>query len=294
MPRGVPRAGYRKTRNTSSDRMVQKMALLTNVALSAEPVVVESDVEIETKLNDRFEILQEMTEAATTGDVRALIVSGPGGLGKSYTVDRTLETWDPDGTSHVIIKGYVKPTGLYKLLYQNRAPGQVLVFDDADSVFLDDIAISMLKAVCDTTDRRVVSYLSEGILIDEETAERLPKSFQFDGTIIFISNMDFDAMIDRGSKLAPHLEAMMTRSHYIDLAMKTRRDYLIRIKQVVKAGLLRDRGLDEVMEADVMDFITKNAESLREVSLRMAIKIGIIRKKGSKNWQKTCRITCLK
>lgn len=293
MPRGVPRAGYRKPRQSKMDK-ANSLAKIMNVQVPVEPVVVETDEEIEQKLNDRFEVLAEMTEAATDGSVRSMIVSGPGGLGKSYTVERVLNSWDPNALSHTVVRGFVKATGLFKLLYQNRAPGQVLVFDDADSVFLDDVSVNLLKAVCDSTEKRIVSYMSEGILIDDETAERLPKSFEFEGTIIFITNMDFDGMIDRGSKLAPHLEAMLTRSHYIDLAMKTRRDYIIRIKQVVASGMLRGRGLDAEAEADVMEFIDENHDCLRELSLRMAIKLADIRKRNSKTWKKTARVTCCK
>lgn len=293
MPRGVPRAGYRKPRQSNMDK-ANSLAKIMNVQVPVEPVVVETDEEIEQKLNDRFEVLAEMTEAATDGSVRSMIVSGPGGLGKSYTVERVLNSWDPNALSHTVVRGFVKATGLFKLLYQNRAPGQVLVFDDADSVFLDDVSVNLLKAVCDSTEKRIVSYMSEGVLIDDETAERLPKSFEFEGTIIFITNMDFDGMIDRGSKLAPHLEAMLTRSHYIDLAMKTRRDYIIRIKQVVASGMLRGRGLDAEAEADVMEFIDENHDCLRELSLRMAIKLADIRKRNSKTWRKTARVTCCK
>lgn len=290
MPRGVPKNGYRKTRTTKTDKMDKIM----NVAQPSEPVIVETDEEIEQKLNDRFEILTDMANAAIDGDVRALIVSGPAGLGKSFTVEKALEAWDPNATSHRIVKGYVKAPALYKLLYQHRTAGSVLVFDDADDVFLDETAIGLLKAALDTTDKRIISYMTEGTLVDEESAERLPKSFQFEGTVIFITNYDFDAMIDRGSRLAPHLSALVSRAHYIDLAMKNQRDYLIRIRQVVRGGLLQNIGLDATAQADVLNFIEKNATRLRELSLRVALKIGILRRKNDTNWMKRAIVTCCK
>lgn len=289
MPRGVPKSGFRSPRGS---RKMSK--ILTVTQTPAAPVAFETDAEIEAKLADRFEILDTMTEAAISGDARALIVSGPAGLGKSYTVEKALNAWDPEAVNHKIVKGYIKATGLYKLLYSHRFAGQVLVFDDADEVFLDDTAINLLKAACDSTDRRIISYITEGTLVDEETAERLPKSFQFEGTVIFITNYDFDAMIDRGSKLAPHLQALVSRAHYIDMAMKTKRDYLIRIRQVVRQGLLRNMGLDEEAQFDVIDFIEDNQDRLRELSLRMALKVGAIRRKGAANWMKVARVTCCK
>jgi hypothetical protein len=126
-------------------------------------------------------------------------------------------------------------------------------------------------------------------LVDEESAERIPKSFEFEGTIIFISNHDFDAMIERGHKLAPHLQAMISRSHYIDLAMKSKRDYLVRIRQVVDQGLLSM--LTDEEKCDVLTYIDANSDKLRELSLRMVLKIGGIRK-TSQNWERVANITC--
>lgn len=285
MARGVPKAGFRKPRSNTS--AAEKLAA---IRVSYQPESkVETDAEIEARIGDRFEILSVLTEACILGNSRALIVSGPAGLGKSYTVEAALAAWDPNEINHTIVKGYVRATGLVKLLYQYREAGQVIVFDDADAIFFDDISLNLLKAVCDTTERRRVSWLSEGKLIDEESAVLIPRSFDFNGTIIFISNYDFDAMIDKGHKLAPHLQALVSRSHYIDLAMKTRRDYLIRIRQVIKQGLLDNLTPDA--QVDVINFIEKNHDKLRELSLRMAIKLGALRKQGG-NWERLARVTC--
>lgn len=291
MPRGVPNAGFRNT--AAAVARGNGAAMLQKVT----PMVVvqnETDAEIEARLAERFSILEVLTNAAVKGEARALVVSGPAGLGKSYTVEKALEAWDPEQINHTIVKGYVKTTGLYKLLYQYRAAGQVLVFDDADTIFYDDNSLNLLKAVCDTTERRVVSYLAETNMVDEESAERIPRSFAFEGTIVFITNLDFDSLIDKGHKLAPHLQALVSRSHYIDLAMKTRRDYMVRIKQVLKMGLLKAQGLNSQQEDDVVAFLDKNQDRLRELSLRMAIKIGNLRKMGNPNWASMAKVTCCK
>lgn len=272
----------------SNSSAAEKLAAI-NVSYNA--VSGETDEQIDARIAERFEILDLLTESCMVGNSRALIVSGPAGLGKSYTVEKTLAEWDPNGINHVIIKGYVRATGLVKLLYQFREAGQVIVFDDADTIFFDDTSLNLLKAVCDTTERRRVSWLSEGKLVDEETGEVIPRSFDFDGTIIFISNYDFDAMIDKGHKLAPHFNALISRSHYIDLAMKTRRDYLIRIRQVIRQGMLED--LSEAQRNDVIAFIERNHTRLREMSLRMAIKIGNLRRMND-DWERLANVTCCK
>jgi len=288
MPRGVPKAGFRKSRKSKKNTA----AAGAGMTAVRETVQTETDSEIQERISDRFEILEDLTIGSTTGQVRSLIVSGPAGLGKSYTVEETLKFWDPDGVDHTIIKGYVRATGLYKLLFAHSEPGKVIVFDDADTIFFDDTSLNMLKAVCDSTESRRVSYLTEGQLFDDETGTQLPKSFEFKGTIIFITNYDFDAMIEKGHKLAPHLLAMMSRSHYIDLAMKTKRDYMVRIRQVVSKGLLGNVGINITAQNEVVAFIEDNKDSLRELSIRVALKVASIRKLRQEKWQKIAKITC--
>lgn len=300
MPRGVPKAGYRRRFNNvtgkfglpSHLRDQEDSGIAVDHAYESNNVhIKESDEEIRTRISDRFKILKTMTESCIFGDSRSLIVSGPAGLGKSYTVEKALAEWNPDADSYTTIKGFVRATGLFKTLYKYRQPGQVVVFDDADSIFYDDVSLNILKAVCDTTEIRKVSWLSEGVLIDEEEAETLPKTFQFDGTIIFITNLDFDTMIERGHKLAKHLEALMSRSYYIDLAMKNKRDFLIRIRQVVKEGMLSDLTVTE--KEDVLSFVERHSNVLREISLRMVIKIAAIRRTNME-WEKVAKVTCCK
>lgn len=292
MPRGVPKNGVRMTRKRRAAEAAKNHKAINRLIQPAS-LVQETDEQIFEKLNDRFSILEMMTKAAVAGEARAVIVSGPAGLGKSYTVEQELAAWDPNEINHTIIKGFVRATGLYKTLYNYREAGQVIVFDDSDSIFYDDVALNLLKAVCDTTEKRRVSWLTEGVMIDEESGERLPRGFEFNGTIVFITNLDFDALIDRGHKLAPHLQALMSRAHYIDLAMKTRRDYVVRIKQVLDQGLLKKSGLTPAQERDVVDFIEANTDKLRELSLRMALKLGAIRKIGD-TWMKVAKVTCCK
>ena len=151
----------------------------------------------------------------------------------------------------------------------------------------------MLKAVTDSTERRRVSYLADYDMVDSE-ANVIPRQFQFDGTIIFITNLDFDALIDKNNKLSPHLSAMVSRSHYIDLAMKTQRDYFIRIKQVLKQGLLANKGLTKAQERKVLKFIDQNSADLREMSLRVAIKLADLIKRNPASFEKMAKVTVLR
>lgn len=293
MPRGVPTAGFRKTKRYYERGGVpysdKKSAEI--IQFTATTAVTETTEQIAERLKDRFDILDILAQSCIVGDSRSLIVSGPPGLGKSFTVENALQEWDVDGDRHVIIKGYVRATGLFKMLYKHREAGHVIVMDDADSIFYDDVSLNILKAVCDTTEQRKVSWLTEARLNDDDTGDVIPRSFDFDGSIIFLTNLDFDAMIARGHKLSPHLQALVSRSQYVDLSMKSVKDYLVRIDQVVGEGMLADLSGQE--RKDVMNFIHDNAASLRELSLRMAIKVAAIRKTNM-NWYKIAKVTCCK
>ena len=116
MPKGIPIAGFRRTaRNMGMGARIAPLNVTT----------YETDEEIDRKLTERFSILDKLTQAAVNGHARALIVSGPAGLGKSFTVERVLQDYDPNHKRHCIVKGYVRGTGLYKKLWQYRNKGDV-------------------------------------------------------------------------------------------------------------------------------------------------------------------------
>lgn len=291
MPRGVPKRGFRMTRRRKAGSVGNTHPMIMEMAKRSEALdIVETEDQIRVKLEERFTALELMTESAVEGQVRAVVVSGPPGLGKSHSIATILEREQP---YHTIIRGYVRPTGLYKTLYEYRQPGSVVVFDDADAIFGDEASLNLLKTACDTTKRRVLSWLSE-TKMEDEGGDRVPNSFEFEGTIIFITNYDFDSMIDRGSKLSPHFNALISRSMYLDMKMKTKKDYLVRIKQVVEQGMLRNEGLTANDERQIIDFIQKNQDSLRELSLRMVIKVASLYKSHPAKWQNLARVVCCK
>jgi hypothetical protein len=256
---------------------------------------VETVDQIEEKLNDRFNALEVLSEATGKGVNRSLIVSGPAGLGKSFTVEQKMKKLENAGHVVTYIKGYVRPLSLYRLLYNARFQHCVLVFDDSDSIFADDVSMNLLKAACDSTETRKLHWLSRSIdKIEDEDGEPIPANFEFEGSVIFITNYDFDDLIARGSRLAPHFEALVSRSHYLDLAMKTKMDYVVRIKQVVKAGMLRDKNISDYDAGILVDFVESNMDNLRELSLRMVIKLATLMKMDYVNWQKLAKQTCFR
>lgn len=292
MPRGIPKAGFRMTKNRKRKGFVAATVIDTTPQYR-EPVAIETEAQIRSKLDERFSAMSMMVEDAISGSVRAMIVSGPAGVGKSHEVHAKLDAAQPFFT---VIKGFVRPTGLYKTLYEYRHPGSVIVLDDADSIFTDEIALNLLKTACDTTRRREISWLAETRMMDEDGADKLPRKFEFEGTVIFITNQDFDYLIEKGSRLAPHLSALVSRSMYLDMAMKTKRDYIVRIKQVLEKGMLRtpEYNMGVTDEKEIMDFIEKHHDTMRELSLRMVVKIATLKKTRPQKWQSLAKVFALK
>lgn len=278
-----------KKRTVSRKQSSLSLRDIRNTLPVYDEVQVETDMEIWNKLDKRFRVLETLTNHCIKGSARSLIVHGPAGLGKSYTVEKALEAWDPQMKYHTIMKGGATKIGLLKTLYQFRNKKNVIVFDDCDSVLLDLDCVSLLKAACDTTETRRISYLSNDKIPAEGETGTIPSTWTFEGTIIFITNTDFE---NTAKKLQDHTSAMISRSHYISLGMKTKRDYIIRIKQVVSQGLFASIGLGQSEIKDVMDYIDSHQNVLRELSLRMALKLGGLRKDSPSEWREIADVTC--
>ena len=256
----------------------------------------ESEEDAMERIRNTFAMLDKITDAAARGVVRGLVVSGPPGIGKSFGVEKQLQAanmfrvMDGKDPKFEVISGGVSPIGLYQKLYMNRAPEQVLVFDDCDGVLEDSEMMNLMKAALNSGDKRRICWNKESrVLLTED----IPNAFDFEGSVLFLSNKDFDKEIERGSRIAVHLEAIMSRCHYLDLEIGSMRDKLLRIKQVVTDGMLAPFEFTAQQEADVVAFVMDNAEYLREVSLRMVKKIADWVKADPTDWYATAEATCL-
>lgn len=268
-----------------------------NVVYEAPVDTTETDEEVMARVGARFEILNEMTLAAKEGQIRAMIVSGAPGVGKSYGVETTLEQHSmfdkmTQVVKHEIVKGAMTPLGLYAKLFAFSQENNVLVFDDCDSILLDDLALNILKAALDSGSRRRICWNSDSSMLRREG---IPDSFEFKGSVVFITNIKFDNV--KSKKLKDHLDALMSRCHYLDLTIHTVREKLLRIKQIAKTGELfsADKyGFNEREANEVVDFVVDNADRMREISLRQTLKIADLRKMSPMRWQEIARVTCMK
>ena len=247
-------------------------------------------------IQQRFDILDDMAAACKDGTVRALILSGPPGIGKSYGVLQQLEKQSMfdnlQGKSEwEVVKGATSALGLYKKLYRYSAPGSVVVFDDCDTVLFDDLSLNILKAALDSGKKRVIQWNTESRVLEREG---IPDHFDFEGSVIFITNVKFDGV--KSKKLKDHLEALMSRCHYIDLTIDSIADKMLRIKQVIRLGMLNGYNFKDVTQIEdmIIAYMDRNASRLNEISLRMAIKLAELIKMRESTWQQVADVTCLK
>lgn len=266
MPRGVPKSGFRKTKNF--------------LAKHGEQVLTKA-VESRFSINERFGFVSDMVSMLAKGEQASVVVSGPGGLGKSHTVTAALAKCGLQDISTVedmaigyriraersfrVIKGYSTPKGLYRTLYENK--DGVIVFDDCDSVLKDPVSLNLLKAALDSYDRRIISWRAD--IKDED----LPTTFEFKGRVVFISNLPSDALD----------QAIISRSLAVDLTM-TPEQKIDRMRYLLdQPGFMPE--YSKQYKQDALDLIGGLVDKVKELSLRTLIQVTKIRKSAGPRWK---------
>ena len=283
----------RKINNTANLIFGQPPVLTDPIVFAPIPEIAtpvfRTDQEIYDDIKMRFDTLDTMVQASLCDLNRSMIISAPAGIGKSFGVMKALEE---SGCKHIIIKGHVTPRQLYVLLYENRFSDNIICFDDSDGIFADELSLNLLKSACDSSDLRHIDWFSSKAIIDSD-GQIIPNSFEFDASVIFITNKNFTEEIDKNTKLSVHFEALRSRSHYMSLGIHTKRDYIIRIKQVVnETNILGD--ISETLKKEILNFIEDNKERLMELSLRIVKKISDLIKISSSDWRSLAEVTLMK
>ena len=243
-------------------------------AVDTEPKVDEFGI------NKRFEFVTQMVTMVAKKTIASAIITGQGGLGKTHTVLKTLQsqglidttdvakfeegTRIPTSKAFKLVKGFSTAKGLYRTLFEGN--GQVLVFDDCDSVLKDPVALNLLKGALDSYGERWINWNAD--IRDDD----LPRSFRFEGTIVFISNMDLDR-VD---------QAVRSRAMCVDLSM-TQEQKVERMETLIKdPEFLDDYSME--FKQDAMGFIRDNMNSVSNLSLRTLIATTKIRAEGG-DWK---------
>jgi hypothetical protein len=278
----------------------------------------DDDDAIKDRIAERFYFLKRAVWDACDGEVTGIVISGPPGVGKSFEVEEALENSnrhadimtaltkttsdDIDGTPPVklerkpdvrfkIVGGHMAPLELFKTLHDYKEPRSVLVFDDCDAVLGNEQSLNLLKRALDTGARERVIDWGSSVLDNSEYEKR----FTFNGSVIFITNIDFERPGRGNSALKEHLAAIMDRSYYIDLTMKSLREVFLRIEHVAKdLGTLQSSGLDPAEVDEVMTFFEANIMNFRSVSIRTVQKIAKQYRLNRTDWQSAARMYTFK
>jgi hypothetical protein len=222
-----------------------------------------------------------------------MIVSGPPGVGKSHGVEEVLDRYKTleslgGERKYEVIKGAMSPIGLYCKLYKMSAQGSVVVFDDCDSIFQDELSLNILKAALDSKGKRMIHWNTDSFKLRNEG---VPDCFEFKASAIFITNLKFDKV---KGKLREHLDALQSRCHYMDLTIDTDREKMLRIQQVVRDGMLNSYQLSPELKADIIDFVDINKNRLRELSLRTVLKVADLAKAFPNRWESFAENTVMR
>ena len=261
---------------TSSKYYAEKKVSEMADAFQSAPAPVVSEYGI----NERFGFVEQMVSMIADGTMPSAIITGEGGLGKSYTVMQSLERAGLKnitdlaafeiGTklnlskSYRIVKGFSTAKGLYRTLFESN--GMTVVFDDCDSILKDDVARNLLKGALDSFSKRYISWMAD--MRDED----LPKSFEFTGRVIFISNMPLER-ID---------QAIRTRAMVVDLTM-TEEQKVERMDVISKSSEFLPEVSTKAKE-EALVFLKNNIGRIPNLSLRSLIQVSKIAARGG-NWQ---------
>lgn len=236
-------------------------------------------------INTRFSFVEKVVKMVGTGVQASAVITGEGGLGKSFTVLKTLKAMGMVDINDIVpgqavnpkkvftqIKGFSTAKNMFRTLYENN--GSTIIFDDCDSILKDAIAINILKAALDSYDKRVITWGAEMRGDDD-----LPRSFEFTGKIVFISNLNQNK-ID---------QAIRSRSMLIDLSM-TQDQKLDRMEHLIASEDFMPE-YSVAIKKDAIALIRQLKDTAREISLRTLITVSKIRATAGDDWAELAEYT---
>lgn len=254
----------------------------------------ETEDQIIARIKERFEMFSYSINGVATDDIRALIVAGAPGIGKTETISRILEEHEKkNGLNFEIVRGnIVSSYQLYQLLFMNSEEDNVLVLDDCDAILRDNNSLNILKAALESGERpRIISYKSQSVM-----NLGMPTEFEYKGRMIFITNENFQKIIDKDtSVLAKHLRALIDRSLYLDLMLHSRKEVYCRIKEMMHDHqLLAHKDIDKKFEPHILLWIKNHMDEIRSLSLRTPIHLAELISTNETNWKRMANVFFLR
>lgn len=207
---------------SASGRVTRIPAMEMGVVVKDAPKPKMSFLNVKSKADPSimFSNIERLTKMVGKGIQPSLVITGSAGTGKTHLVKTTLADMGlRESFEFVHFKGRATAAGLFVTLYENS--DKIIILDDCDSVFKDADAVNILKGALDSYDTRSISYLTTKPLKDE-FGSHLPRTFEFTGRIIFISNIA-QSSLD---------EAIRSRSFVADVDL-TKQQMFTRVEQLM-------------------------------------------------------------
>lgn len=256
----------------------QVLAANTGSEEQVTEIPQETEEEMWQRIEESYEDLESVVRLVGSGKANSAIFNGLPGLGKTYTIEKTLNDM---GVEYKKISGSGSSSQLYRQLFENQ--DGLILLDDCDAFFSDEEAMNILKAALDTgTKPRVVSWMKHNKTFE---AEDIPNQFEYRGQVIIISNVKFSPK----SKLAAHFAAIESRSLSFDMKMDSRKEVLVRLKQLAPKILGE---FHQMEREEILEFFEENLYQFKTLSIREMVKLAEIY--GCENWKRLCKRIFLK
>lgn len=277
-----------------SDPTLTEAPKVTKTKLKVTPIYNEEEIEdneydgVEYADPDLvYDDIEKLIGIMINGKRNSVIVSGVGGVSKSFTVKESLDNLGLiENKDYVIIKGKSTAYALYQSLYTYK--NKVIVFDDCDSILKNQDSLNILKSALDTGKERIVSWKSKLTFNPNEletneiksmvSKGRLPDHFDFRGKVIFISNI-YIKDID---------QALISRGYAVDVTLKLK-DIIYRIETILP-NLMKD--IPEAtmnIKKEVLNYfkyLEENNMLKKPLNVRSFMAGVEIRLSGSSNWKR--------
>ena len=197
--------------------------------------------------SNKKERIRDYLRMINGGYMNSFVIHSNTGLGKTFMV---INISKEENIKFEYRSGYTTPLSLYKYLYENR--NSLIVFDDLEGLFSNEIAVAILKsALWEADGKRIVSYDTTSKKID-----LIPEHFEFTGKLVILTNKF-------GGKNDENFNALKSRITSYELTFTY--DEILKITNEI----IDSRGLDPNQVKKVKELVKKHVNEASDFNLRV-------------------------
>jgi hypothetical protein len=213
-----------------------------------------------------------------------LIVNGPAGVGKTEVVNSVLKNKSLVKLRPNFISGTISAVRLFELLHKHRKREQITVIDDTDKILEDTECLELLKAALDTQNKSINWTKFSTALGKTNT----PDEFTYEGRIIIITNKLLRTVENANpTRHQQQLLPLMSRCMYFraGLPMSWRIHALRYFHKIGEIRIFDESGVSKESQNEILDFIEKYQDDLREVSFRTLVLLVSLKNEEPDFWE---------